>query len=391
LFLFFLSINFIGAVEFTFTEINDTFATISISSAVNLYSYEVNLDYNESIESVVFHGFLASDGADTSNGYTTRDDILSAYESRLDNTRGGISGSGDLFNVSFIGNLSLRSVLLIDSDGDGEVLYYNGSEDEDLGNVVGSGGSGGGGGGGGGGGVSFNLNPSLLNISLGQGEKSRESFEITNPLGVEKEFNLEIENLEDLISLSQMNVLIPGLESREVNVDFEANADPGVYTGKINVESDSLIKSVNVLFEILEKDLLYNIRTTLVKDELGFDEQIEANIILLNLGIDSKSVTLEYMIKDFEGNEFVLNEEELELSGRAELERSFDIPEVSEGEYVFIVKLTDENGKTASGTSTFRIVELLFSPQNENLLVWIFSAVIALGILILIIVKLRKH
>src|SRR3989344_9691422 len=118
----------VSAVGLSLNDVNSTFTTASISSASNLYAYEAAFDYTGTVTaSSSSSGFLSSDGSSASYGSSTRDGVLTVYESRLDSTQVGISGSGDLFNVTYTGTFSKRYLLAIYADGSREYVYYNGS------------------------------------------------------------------------------------------------------------------------------------------------------------------------------------------------------------------------------------------------------------------------
>lgn len=117
-----LSIGSVWAYEITLTAVNATHAGVSIDYQENVYAYEVNLDYTGSIGGVTASSFL---GAGATYGYATRDSILSGYGSRLDSTRTGVNASGELFNVTHVGGLSLRYAILIYANGTEESIIMS--------------------------------------------------------------------------------------------------------------------------------------------------------------------------------------------------------------------------------------------------------------------------
>src|SRR3989338_1253089 len=71
-----------AAQNVSLTEINDSYARVNISDAVNLYSYEVNMRYNGTINAIFQGNFLGASGP--SYGYSERSKILSVYGSILE-------------------------------------------------------------------------------------------------------------------------------------------------------------------------------------------------------------------------------------------------------------------------------------------------------------------
>jgi hypothetical protein len=108
------SLAFISAYSVTLTTVNSTKTTVNISNAVDLYSYEINFVCNDSGAAAQFYGFLGAAGT-TSRGTDYVSNILSVYESKLDNTQTGVTGSGRLFNITHTCNLTLRQGITVAS------------------------------------------------------------------------------------------------------------------------------------------------------------------------------------------------------------------------------------------------------------------------------------
>ncbi len=384
-------IGFASAVGVSVTEINSTLARVSISNAVDLYSYEVNFDYDGTINGVSFYDFLASDGASTTKGSSTRSGILSAYESRLDNNQQGIDGSGNLFNVTHSGDLELRFALFIDTDGGEEYVYYNGS---DGGGSEGGGGSGGGGGGGSG--TAFSVDKTKIDVNLKQGDTKTETFTITNDGKKDLPFKISTEELNGYLIFDETSFVVLAGQSKTVNMDFftSENEGPNVYTGRINIESGSIKSVINVILEIIERYPLFDISAILDKDQFLIADEINAKIKMVNIGdFDKVDVTLKYSIKNFEDYELRLGEETVGVGRELEIERKFNLPDsFSQGEYVFIVKLIDHDGKIATGVYPFTITGGAYSPSffKNNLIYFAVVGVIIFLIIVVSVIFIRR-
>jgi hypothetical protein len=81
-----MAVASVSAIGVSQDDVSATLAQLSVSSASNLYGYEVNFSYSGSVSDVTFSGFL---GGTTSSGYLTRRGYLYVYESKLDNTQTG--------------------------------------------------------------------------------------------------------------------------------------------------------------------------------------------------------------------------------------------------------------------------------------------------------------
>src|SRR3989338_580248 len=82
-------------------DVTQSGSTVSVSSATNLYAYEVNFAFTGAPSVSGYNSFL---GAGTSTVSNTRGTTFSVYESKLDNTQTGVSGSGTLFSASSTGS-----------------------------------------------------------------------------------------------------------------------------------------------------------------------------------------------------------------------------------------------------------------------------------------------
>jgi hypothetical protein len=143
-----MAVASVSAIGVSQDDVSATLAQLSVSSASNLYGYEVNFSYSGSVSDVTFSGFL---GGTTSSGYLTRRGYLYVYESKLDNTQTGVSGSGSLFQVTHSGDLEVCGLLAVYANGSEQSISYCDSNDGGSTNSTGgsnstSGSSGGGGG-----------------------------------------------------------------------------------------------------------------------------------------------------------------------------------------------------------------------------------------------------
>jgi hypothetical protein len=230
-----------------------------------------------------------------------------------------------------------------------------------------------GGGGGGSGGApsiyagNFSLIPRFFQISLKQGESKEETLVLTNNGNKELTINLRVQSLVGNLVLSRDSVKLSPGESTEVFAIFSSEEDEEaqVITGTIVAESGSLIRRVNVLLEIVEREPLFDIETELKDSTLDRTQLLEVLIDIFNVGDDSSAnVALEYFIKDFYDNEIKIGQEIVTVYGFANLERSFVLPEgLGLGEYVFYAKLTYKDSAAIS-SNPFSLGEFAFSPKS---------------------------
>ncbi len=377
------------AISASMTEVNSTLARIRISDASNLYAYEVNVSYSTSATAASSSmGFL---GADTSYGSTKRNSFLYVYESKLDNTQTGVSGSGDLFNFSFTGTVELCGLLAVYANGTQEHVNYcdgGSSGSGDSGGSAGAGGSAGGGGGGAGvGGASASEAREFLGLSV-------ETFIATLVLNQDGERTLTVRNtgnktivivfsqegLGDSVTLPESLVLAPG-EEKTVTLTF-FTSEQQVLTGKLlfSVQNE-VIKELPVILNVRTENFLLDSLISIPQKSrlLRPGEPLIAQFDLDHVGQSQEQigVTATYSIKDFEGVSYSEESEELIVEGSKEYIKEFSTRGLIPGKYALIVELTYPSA-FATSSAEFEIAPSL-SPARMALFV-------VVGVLILVVI-----
>lgn len=353
---FIMDLHSVSSVSVSLTSLNSTLTQVRIDDAVNLYGYEVNMLYSNTIDNVRQYNFLTLVSGDSTYGYSTRDSILSVYGSRLDAQKQGVSGSGNLFNITHSdGTLSLSSVLFIFNDSTEQEIFYGGdsgssgsseSEDESVqsdSTVV--------------------FDKERFNVNVKQGESKRENLTIENLGDNTAVLDFGISLLANYILLDKESLSISPGGRETLYLDFftSTSSSPGVYTGKLLVyKGIALINSVNIIFEVEERLPLFDISSIIDANEYLMGDSLATRITMINIGdLEKADVVLRYSIKDFDGNEYLLREETVGVEGTLEITRIFAIPSfLSYGDYVFATKLTTvKGGQIATSANPFSIVE----------------------------------
>jgi len=126
---FVFMISFVSAVSVSNTSISSNERQVDIASADDIYSYEINFNYTGADPTITQAAFIGEDGNDATYGYRVKDGLLSVYGSRLDASGQGISGSGNLFNITYTGELVLNYAYFIQNDTAGIYAYYTASSE----------------------------------------------------------------------------------------------------------------------------------------------------------------------------------------------------------------------------------------------------------------------
>ncbi|MBU0466746.1 MAG: hypothetical protein KJ718_01125 [Nanoarchaeota archaeon] len=372
-----------------------TSRTASITQTTDLYAYEINLDYSGTINSVTHSNFLGPT-SEATYGYNEKNNVLSVYGSRLDSTRTGVSGSGELFNVTFSDSVSLRYTLEIYANESEIYTYYNTSAVPTPGDNTG----GGSGGGGGGQANEFDISPNMIRIILKQGETKRETVTLTNKLTTPIEIS-SISGSDDLNKFiagylpDPPITLLPG-ESTNLDIDFFAreNETPETYIGKITIKGGGTTKTINTIIEIQEKEPLFDVTVNLEKNQYSPGETTIATIQIENFGdLKNIDVLLHYALKDFEGNILTFQEGSYAIENyKLQVIGKLKVPiDTKVGDYIFYAKATypRQGISAATGSQVFTVGDFglspVFGPGNTFLLILILIILIAIVVVTIIL------
>lgn len=393
----FLALQGVSAFTTSLSGVSGPFQNVSISETTDLYAYEINLDYTGTIDSVAHSNFLGLT-SEATYSYNEKNNIVSVYGSRLDSSQTGVNGSGELFNITFDGSLTLRYTLAIYANGTEVYTYYNTSSGTPV--VVTS--SGGGGGGGGGGAAQFEVSPDLLKVEVTQGRTTRESIRLTNVAGTQIQIDeIDFGNLGQFVAafLPQTPFSIPQGDYVDLSVDFFARTGemPDVYTDEILIKTSQSQVSLPTLIEVVEEEPLFDLVVQLNKDKYSPGETAIATIDLQNFGEKTDiDVLMHYAIKDFAGETLVFEEGSYAIQGyKLQLVAKLDVPEdVEVGEnLIFYARATYPlNDISATGSAVFTVVDAGFFPAfgAANLFLLILLPIAIIAILIVTIVIIFK-
>jgi uncharacterized membrane protein YgcG len=216
----------------------------------------------------------------------------------------------------------------------------------------GGGGSGGGGSGGGGGGSSirplanFELDKTLIEVTLSKGKSKQEELILTNTGRSSQTYQILIsESLKDLIFIPEDNFVVEKGQTETILINFitSENIKSGVYFGSIDIISDSVTKKVSIIFTIQEKENLFDISLKIPNKykKLLPGEELLLQLDIYNLGeVGKVDVELEYLVKDIEGNLIMHQNEFAAIETSLSKYQTLDLPsDISIGDYVVIVNV----------------------------------------------------
>jgi len=254
-----------------------------------------------------------------------------------------------------------------------------------------------GGGGGGGGGTStsaidFEIEPELYEKTVALERIETGEIRITNNEEVERNFTLTIETLEDIVSIDESKVTIAAGQTASVGLRITPPPETGIYPGKIIVTSGTTRKELPVIINVKSGKSLFDITLTIPRNmrTMLAGKNLMSQIDLLQMGIKEKmDVTLNYVIKDFSGNVYLIESETIAVLDQKSLNKEFHTEEFETGEYVLGAELIYPDG-VAVASSQFKIKDRIEFTPNTMIMSILATAVIIVFIVIGLSIKRYK-
>jgi len=375
------SLGIVSAALVTDTDITSTLKQVSITSAGDLYAYEVDFKVDSGgVSSVDFAGFL---GGSTASGFTENDGHAFIYESRLDNTQTGVTGSGILFDMAYGGDVTLKAVLEYDKFGttvyttynpDGTVAAVAGG-DSGTGAKIISG--------------DILTDPEELSVNVVIGEGIRRELTVINNEANDIFLTLSTSNLGNVVSFDKTTLTIPAGGSETITITILAE-DTEFFAGKIILRKGrTVVREVNVLINIRSENFLFDASVLLSPEfkRILFGTNLVSTIDLLQVGPNEKvDVVATYTIADFAGTIFVDESETFSVLGQRQVLKEFFTEDLPPGDYVLSLEILYPGAFAVSSTQ-FVIYEEegAFSGFENTTALLIGAGIVIVAIIVAII------
>ena len=253
-------------------------------------------------------------------------------------------------------------------------------------------------GGGGGGGssvpqLSFSLDKDSFEKTIILNRIAFETIQITNDKKTPQQFTLGIETIEDIIAIDETTFSILAGETKEVELKIVSPKETGIYAGKLIIKGEGKTKVVNIIINVKTDKSLFDITLTVPKSMkvMNPGNNFTAQIDLIQMGIREKiDVTLNYVIKDFDGNTYLQESETIAVLEQKSIQKEFYTENILVGDYVFGVELIYPDG-VAVASSQFKVknkVELL---EKENMITIIIILAVAITIIFVITFAMARR
>ena len=249
------------------------------------------------------------------------------------------------------------------------------------------------GGGGAGGGSSVftpdvNVSPTEFNVEIAVNTNIQRTIEVTNLKSTAANFSVKQSNLDELVLLRESSIFLNPKETKSIGVVFVALNETGIFTGKIIIGNKEIPVSINVRTKLL----LFDSNIIVLNDDyiVRGGEDLKTQVTLIPLGDDTRlDVTLNYVIKDYQGKIYTTKSETLLVDKKIDFKRDFDVGALKPGDYIVGLELVYPNG-IATSSAHFKVVEGFEFPFS-TLIYYIVVAILINVILIVIVIINRTY
>ena len=237
--------------------------------------------------------------------------------------------------------------------------------------------------------INLNVTPTEFNIKLAINTNVEKIIKVTNLGSTSTTINIRQQNLEDMIILKETSLSLASGESKNLNVVFVALNQTGIFTGKILIGNKQVLVTLNIKTKLLLFDS--NIVVLNKGYKISQGDKLKTQVTLIPMGDDNRlDVTLNYEIKDYEGEIYLTQSETLLVEKQINFKRNFDTGGLPLGKYIIGLELIYPDG-VAPSSAHFDVVAKI-PIDFANLIFYLIIAILIIAILLVIflIVKKRK-
>lgn len=212
----------------------------------------------------------------------------------------------------------------------------------------------------------------LLKFSLNKGNSINKNISILSVSG--GEIDLEIEGIQEGVSINQSNFILEKNEEREIEINFNTSSiEEGIYVGQVKISGGGEEEFIPIIFEVESKDVFFdgNLEIPSSYSEIFPGDKIIVQLNVFDLfsgggiqeGLGSSSVDIEYNVHDLHGNTIISENENFVIDSKVLLSKTMIFPkEISTGQYV-VSAIIRYKSSIGIATELFSISE----KRSENL------------------------
>jgi len=218
----------------------------------------------------------------------------------------------------------------------------------------------------------FNVDQILLKVLVKSTETLQKEIRVTNIGSEQASIKIEASGLNDILQVDSPSFEISPGQTKIVSLNFstfdqekKTEQMPGIYIGKLVVQSKKASKEIPAVVEVETKRVLFDLNLNPVaferKIKQGTDTTIEVKLYNLE-SIASTNVDVDYFVKDISGNTIVTESETVVVNTQASFIKTISIPKnLKPGPYIFAAE-----AKFGSSIGTASYLFEVVGPEEET-------------------------
>lgn len=231
------------------------------------------------------------------------------------------------------------------------------------------------------------VTPTDLSVNLAVNTNKEKSIFVENIGTTARNFSVSQEGLGNSIIFEEESFYLGAGETKELKVFFVAFNETGIFTGKIKIGNKEVLVSLNVRTKLLLFDSQIIVLNEDYRVEQGKD--LETKVNLIPMGEEERlDVTLNYLIKDYDGKTYLTHSETLLVTEKIDFGREFATGNLPVGNYIVGLELIYPNG-IATSSAHFEIYKNDF--PIFFLILLFLSLIIVIFVIIFIIFLIKRN
>ncbi|HLG25145.1 MAG TPA: hypothetical protein VI564_09505 [Candidatus Nanoarchaeia archaeon] len=207
----------------------------------------------------------------------------------------------------------------------------------------------------------FEADSDSINAVLKPGESTTKRITVSNRADDKITLNLKVDIVSDYINSDSYSLDLEKGHGKIINLNLSSYLpdrntvlSPGVYVGKLLIESKKSKKEIPIVIEVESDDVLFDVEIAPVLFDghatLGSDLKLMVSLFSFEPSAVSE-VLLNYEFKDLEGNNVITEGETIVSGSQASFFKNLPIPtDIRPGTYLYSVKARYANSIGTSST-----------------------------------------
>lgn len=235
------------------------------------------------------------------------------------------------------------------------------------------------------------ITPEILSIPVIMNTVKTSKIELYNKGDFDINVKIDVKGLEDILIIKKEDKsfkLVAG-ERKNIEIKIAAPSAPGIYTGKLIINGQEVLITLNVN----TKELLFDAKI-IIPDELKIinkGDKLKTKITLIPLCEAGLDVTLKYTISDFSGKIFLTESETIKVNENLTFTKEFATNNLPAGDYILGLQVLYEKN-VATTSAKFKVIEKgLFSLTNYRFVLLIAGIFILILIILIVLTQRKRH